>query len=190
MMVRLIVTPSAIELNLDAPKTVRPREDLVIDLSCNTKSSVLLCVRDERLTATDTPAVALGAAAKRGVDSATADMSDEGFTSLAKFVEPPVPSAPMFGFDEPDVVLWGGLDDYYSWNLYRGDLGLLRASEDYTQEPGSSPQALRLCSLPDTSPDDSDPLPVGMVAFYLVSGNIDGYESGLGVGCVEDLGCP
>ena len=88
----------------------------------------------------------------------------------------------LIGFDEPDVVLWGGLDEYYSWNLYRGDLGLLRASDDYTQEPGSSPQALRLCSLPDTSSDDADPLPVGMVAFYLVSGNIDGYESGLGVG--------
>ncbi len=44
--------------------------------------SVLLAVRDERLTATDPPDVALGAAAKRGIDAAVQGMADEGLASL------------------------------------------------------------------------------------------------------------
>ena len=81
-----------------------------------------------------------------------------------------------------EVVTFADSYDQLDGYVPDADLGLLRVSGDYTQEPGSGPQALRLCVLPDTSSDDSDPLPSGVVAFYLVSGNTDVYESGLGVG--------
>jgi hypothetical protein len=53
--------------------------------------TVLLAVRDERLTATDPPDVALGAAAKRGIDAAVEGMADEGLTSLELAMPMPPP---------------------------------------------------------------------------------------------------
>jgi len=112
------------------------------------------------------------------LNPAQGDADGDGFGDLCDAT----PGVVLIGFDEPNVVLWGGIDDFDSWNLYRGALDVLRVTGDYTQEPGSGPQALRLCSLPDTSFDDTDAPPSGVVAFYLVSGNTDGFESGLGVG--------
>lgn len=83
--------------------------------------------------------------------------------------------------DVPDasLILWqreAGLDGF---NLYRGDLRVLRASGLYTQDPAAVPLAARYCALSDTSLADDAP-PRGQAVFYLVSGNVSGVEGSLG----------
>jgi hypothetical protein len=77
--------PTRLALDIEVAATARPREDLVVRLRCQSTARVpvLLCVRDQRLTATDTPEKALGAAAKAGIDAATATMAEAGIESLA-----------------------------------------------------------------------------------------------------------
>ena len=58
---------------------------------------MLLCVRDQRLTATDTPQQALAAGTKRAVDRATGTMAEEGLQSLGDLIPPP----PMFALESP-----------------------------------------------------------------------------------------
>lgn len=69
------IKPCPFQLSVEVPKTVRPREELTVRLTCEGLTEktvpVLLCVRDERLTATEKPSVSLGAATKRGLDAAT-----------------------------------------------------------------------------------------------------------------------
>jgi len=69
------VRPNAFQITLDVPKTVRPRTDLSVKLICNELKNkqipVLVCIRDQRLTASDKPEVNLGASAKRNIESAT-----------------------------------------------------------------------------------------------------------------------
>jgi len=80
------IKPHSFELLVDVPKTVRPRTDLMVNLSCNELKNktipVLVCIRDQRLTATDKPEVSLGASAKRGIENATANMDKRSFISL------------------------------------------------------------------------------------------------------------
>jgi hypothetical protein len=76
------IQPPHFDLSLDTPNTLKPRENLVIRLGCEGVSKtvpVLVCVRDARLTATERPAVSLGAAAKRNIDAAIADMNEWAF---------------------------------------------------------------------------------------------------------------
>jgi len=56
-----------------------------------------------------------------------------------------------------------------TWNLYRGDLAVLRNSMPpiYTQDPGVVPNATKWCGLLTPSVTDSDPLAAGEVVFYL-----------------------
>ncbi|HEC84444.1 MAG TPA: hypothetical protein ENI48_04265, partial [Thioploca sp.] len=95
------IAPSQFQLSIDVPRTIRPRTDLVVRLTCfapnlqglpnlegfNKTIPVLLCVRDERLTATDKPSVSLGAAAKRGIEAAIKDMAEGTFTPLSELEE-------------------------------------------------------------------------------------------------------
>ncbi len=91
------------------------------------------------------------------------------------------PGVLLIGFEEPGAVLWGAIEAFDSWNLYRGDLQTLLSGGPYTQEPGSNPSPLRICGL--SSPAFLDPYvpAAGSAAFYLVSGTVAGVESGLGL---------
>ncbi len=58
------------------------------------------------------------------------------------------------------------------WNLYEGDLAVLKAGGPYTQEPGSNPLADRRCGFAEDetfAQDIAAPLP-GQCVFQLVSG--------------------
>lgn len=75
------IRPSRLALEIDVPETLRPGQDLVVQLSLNGAAEttpVLVAVRDQRLTATDRPSVRLGASAKNSIAHATEGM-DEGF---------------------------------------------------------------------------------------------------------------
>jgi hypothetical protein len=79
------VTPTGLELTLEVPETARPGEAVSVRVNCSgvdAEVPVLLCVRDQRLTATDTPEVGLGASAKRAVDAATEEMAESGISEL------------------------------------------------------------------------------------------------------------
>ncbi len=93
--------PNRLELSIDAPETIRPRENLVVRLehsAGDTRVQVLLSVRDERLTATDRPAAGLAASAKRGLDGATAGMADQGFVPLSDLVHDSFQGMPRGSF--------------------------------------------------------------------------------------------
>jgi hypothetical protein len=81
--------PTRLALDVEVAATARPYEELVVRLRCQSTARVpvLLCVRDQRLTATDTPEKALAAAAKAGIDAATAGMAESGIESLAALLE-------------------------------------------------------------------------------------------------------
>jgi hypothetical protein len=72
---------------------------------------------------------------------------------------------------------WQADNGAISWNVYRGDLAVLRGTGVYTQEPGSNPLAERFCGLPVPSLADGVTLAPGAVAIYLVtdaSGRVEG----------------
>ncbi len=66
------------------------------------------------------------------------------------------------------------------WNVYRGDLQVLRDSGVYTQLPGSDPEADRFCGLATTFFDDLHTPAPGEVAHYLVTYGSGALESDLG----------
>ena len=68
-----------------------------------------------------------------------------------------------------------------AWNVYEGDLNVLRSTGVYTQAAGSNPLADRHCGLTNRTVDDFElPLPGG-VKFALVTGMQNGGEWSLGV---------
>lgn len=79
-------------------------------------------------------------------------------------------------------VLWQQEDGFDSWNVYKGDLGVLLDEGAYTQLPGSSDLADQACGLTVTSLQDPDPPTEGAVAFFLTTGTTGGVESDLGEG--------
>ncbi len=83
-------------------------------------------------------------------------------------------------FSAPDLLEWQAEAGYSSWNLYRGDLSVLRATRVYTQPSGSNPLALRVCRLDLRSLLDHDTPLLGRAAFYLVTGFAGGVEGDLG----------
>ncbi len=81
--------------------------------------------------------------------------------------------------DWQQELLYGG-----GWNLYEGDLSVLKGTGVYTQEPGSNPLADRRCGLPnsDTYAQDIAAPEPGQCVFELVTGidPITGVEGPLG----------
>jgi hypothetical protein len=72
---------------------------------------------------------------------------------------------------------WQVERNHVAWNLYRGDLAVLRSGGDYQQAPGSNALAAQFCGLP--FPSTTDPLvpASGTTAFYLVAAEaINGFE--------------
>jgi len=77
-------------------------------------------------------------------------------------------------FDETQRVDWHEEVGFPLWNSYRGDLGVLVSTGEYTQIPGSNPLADRQCGLATPFAADLVTPNVGSVAFYLTSGINDG----------------
>ena len=67
-----------------------------------------------------------------------------------------------------------------SFNVYVGDLAVLRATGMYTQLPGANALATRQCGVITTSTDDLVVPTAGEVSFSLVSGLTNGIEGSLG----------
>lgn len=79
-----------------------------------------------------------------------------------------------------DRIAWQAETGVTSWNVYQGDLDVLKATGEYTQEPGTNPLAKRHCGVLATWLDDLDEPPVGKVIFSLVTGVQAGVEGDLG----------
>jgi len=67
-----------------------------------------------------------------------------------------------------------------NWNVYEGDLGVLRSTGIYAQTPGSNPSARRSCHLTQSSVDGVPAPAVGSVSFALVTAVTAGVEGSLG----------
>jgi hypothetical protein len=79
-------------------------------------------------------------------------------------------------------VSWQAEQGPTEWNVYTGDLAVLRSTGVYTQAPGSNALAGRQCHLASTvAPDPNDPVP-GSASFTLVTGVTAGVEGSLGSG--------
>jgi hypothetical protein len=66
------------------------------------------------------------------------------------------------------------------WNVYTGDLAVLRSTGIYTQAPGSNPLASRQCGVFATVADDFAIPAAGKASFSLVTGVTGGVEGSLG----------
>ncbi|HEX5042051.1 MAG TPA: right-handed parallel beta-helix repeat-containing protein [Candidatus Polarisedimenticolaceae bacterium] len=75
---------------------------------------------------------------------------------------------------------WQAESGYATWNVYRGDLSVLKTTGVYTQVPGSNPLAARFCDLAATWLSDPTTPSAGSAAFYLVTGENAGGEGTLG----------
>ena len=81
---------------------------------------------------------------------------------------------------------WQDDPAYSLFNLYRGDLALLRAGGAYTQPPGSNAYAGAFCGLNRTFQDDTLRPATGEAFYWLVSGEGPAGESPLGDGTALD----
>ncbi len=89
-------------------------------------------------------------------------------------------------FYDPNWAEWQE-EGFASWNAYRGDLDVLKATGVYTQEPGSNELAGRKCDrLAPQGGDSAIPQP-GQTAFYLVTGVSGSIESDLGTDSAGQL---
>ncbi len=82
----------------------------------------------------------------------------------------------------PDTqqITWQTDPAYDSYNLYTGDLAVLKSTGVYTQTPGSSPVVQRFCNMTSNSIFWSTAPARGQAIVYLVSGNRNFVESTLG----------
>jgi hypothetical protein len=81
---------------------------------------------------------------------------------------------------EPGWIEWHLEAGYDAYNVYVGDLSVLRSAGEYSQQPGSNPLAQRSCGVTDGFVEDPANPPAGGVAFSLVSGIAAGEEGSLG----------
>jgi hypothetical protein len=81
---------------------------------------------------------------------------------------------------DKNKVEWQQENGVTSWNVYEGDLDVLRATGEYSQAAGSNPLAIRACGVTDNWVDDETSPPPGKVKFALVTGIAGGVESSLG----------
>ena len=86
----------------------------------------------------------------------------------------------VFNSGDRNYIEWQDEQGFTSWNVYEGDLGVLRSTGVYTQLPGSNQLAERHCHVTGTYVDDfGEPAP-GTAAFHLVTGVTGVIESNLG----------
>ncbi len=86
----------------------------------------------------------------------------------------------VLGTDDKNYVEWQQEQGPAAWNVYEGDLSVLRATGVYTQLPGSNPLAARYCGGTDPWVADVGVPPDGAVKFSLVTGVTGGVEGSLG----------
>jgi hypothetical protein len=79
-----------------------------------------------------------------------------------------------------DYVEWQQEMAPTEWNVYEGDLSVLRSTGAYTQTPGANPLADRHCNVLNPYLEDFDVPQSGKVKFALVTGVTGGIEGGLG----------
>lgn len=73
-----------------------------------------------------------------------------------------------------------------SYNLYRGDLAILKQLGTCTQDPATVPLAARSCDVAGVVANDDVTLAPGQAVFYLITGNLYG-EGGLGTNSAGQL---
>lgn len=83
-------------------------------------------------------------------------------------------------FKEKNRVRWQDEVGFDSWNVYRGDLAVLRAEGSYTQVVGSNPLAGRSCDRVSSFWQGIGVPDPGEAAFFLTTGVTAGLESTLG----------
>jgi hypothetical protein len=81
---------------------------------------------------------------------------------------------------EPAWVEWRLETTYEEFNVYQGDLAVLRDTGSYTQLPGSNASAQRTCGVVEPYSADPGAPPSGSVQFTLVTGVAAGVEGSLG----------
>ena len=86
----------------------------------------------------------------------------------------------VLGTDDKSRIEWKQENGFTTWNVYEGDLAVLRATGTYTQAPGSNAAAIRACGQLNPWMVDGTPPPAGTVRFALVTGMAGGVESSLG----------
>jgi len=82
--------------------------------------------------------------------------------------------------EDKSSISWQAEQGPTSWNVYIGDLGVLRSTGVYTQTPGSNPIADRHCGETVTFVDDLGVPGARQVSFSLVTGVTSGLEGTLG----------
>jgi hypothetical protein len=86
----------------------------------------------------------------------------------------------LYGTDDKSRIEWQAESGPTSWNVYTGDLAVLKSSGIYTQSPGSNSLASRQCGLADVSAFDPVLPDPGSVEYSLVTGVSGGIEGSLG----------
>jgi hypothetical protein len=86
----------------------------------------------------------------------------------------------VVGPGDDNTIRWQNETGPTAWNVYTGDLSVLRATGEYTQALGSNPLADRRCGLTDLFVDNLVVPSTGGVQFSLVSGVTGGVEGSLG----------
>jgi hypothetical protein len=83
-------------------------------------------------------------------------------------------------FLDPTTLVWPLENPFESFNIYRGDLAVLRSTGISTQDPSVVPLAARLCDFSEGTIQDQEVPPAGQGVFYLLTGNSNGIEGDLG----------
>jgi N-acetylneuraminic acid mutarotase len=86
----------------------------------------------------------------------------------------------VFGTDDRNYIEWQQETGPTAWNVYEGDLAVLRSTGAYTQVAGSNPLADRQCGVSDTFVQDLVVPAIGIVQYSLVTGITGGVEGSLG----------
>ena len=86
----------------------------------------------------------------------------------------------LVALPDPSQIDWQLETGFQTFNVYCGDLDVLKQSGVYTQRLGSNPLAGRSCGVPGPPLANATNPPVGRVSFHLVTGNTAIGESTLG----------
>ena len=86
----------------------------------------------------------------------------------------------LIDFGDETSVDWQQENGYESWNLYRGDLGVLKSTGVYTQDPNTILTAMQACDLATPAMTDTLNPDRGKAFFFLVTGVHNGNEGSLG----------
>lgn len=81
---------------------------------------------------------------------------------------------------DKDFIDWSSAIAFGSWNVYTGDLAVLKSTGVYTQSPGSNPLADRRCALTSNTVDNLVLPAPGVAQFSLVTGVAGTVEGSLG----------